>query len=102
MRSSAPTEVSAESFGGAAPFTTKLVPGSVWNAASSAGLLIQSCAKASRARRISGVLPSLDSVSAIFRHARRFLRRSRSMGQAASSGMRAESGRGISSTFVRK
>jgi hypothetical protein len=31
-RSSAPAEVSAEFFAGVAPLTTKLAPGSVWNA----------------------------------------------------------------------
>jgi hypothetical protein len=56
--SSAPTDVSAESFGVSAPLTTKAAPGSVWNTAVSAGLLAQSWAQAARARNISGMVPS--------------------------------------------
>ena len=52
-RYSAPAEVSAEFFAGVAPLTTKLAPGSVWNRAASEGSLIQSCAQATRARKVS-------------------------------------------------
>jgi hypothetical protein len=51
---SAPTELSAESCGTGAPLTTKLVPGSAWKAAESAGLLTQSYAHATRARNCTG------------------------------------------------
>ena len=43
---------------GVAPLTMKLVPSSAWNAAASAGLLTQSCAQASRARKVSTALRS--------------------------------------------
>src|SRR5579862_3699193 len=51
----APADASAESFGGVAPLTTKLEPGSDWKTASSDGLLTQSWAQAKRARKINGI-----------------------------------------------
>ena len=45
-RSSAPAEASAGSLAGSTPLTTKLAPGSVWNAAAKVGSLTQSCAQA--------------------------------------------------------
>ena len=54
--SCAPTEVSAESCGIGAPLTVKLVPGRDSNEELREGLLTQSRAQASLARRISGKL----------------------------------------------
>jgi hypothetical protein len=54
-RNSAEAVVSAEFAGTAAPLTVKPDPGSAWNAAPSDELLIQSCAQATRPRKIVGV-----------------------------------------------
>jgi hypothetical protein len=55
--SSEPAERRAESFTGAAPLTMKPEPGpSSWNAALALGSLTQSCAYATRARSVHGML----------------------------------------------
>lgn len=50
---SAETVVSAASGAAAAPFTTKLAPGSAWNVAEAALLGLKSCAQAARPRSVS-------------------------------------------------
>ncbi len=50
---SADAVVSAASCAAAAPFTTKLAPGSAWNVAEAALSVLKSCAQAARPRIVS-------------------------------------------------